>query len=244
MLIKVDLHNHTCFSFDGEMNPRQFLERYASLGFGAVAVTDHNTRYGALAVRELDPPFKVIVGCEVGSKDGEIIGLFLEKDIRPLMSAVDTAKAIHDAGGLVLVPHPFVKIVHSRIREKVLPALLPHIDIVEGLNARGVVPAEDLEGLLWARARGLPVSAGSDAHLARGAGTGYVLMEDFNGPSDFLENLRAGALVNLARESLLSSGLNYLRGLLFGKSRVRRMKRDLDSGVPLRQLWDDRADIR
>ncbi|KAB2855821.1 MAG: PHP domain-containing protein [Bauldia sp.] len=93
MRIKVDLHNHTNFSFDGEMNPRRFVEVYTRLGFGAVAVTDHNTRLGALAVAELDPPFRVIVSCEVKSREGEIIGLFLDRDIPRGLSAIDTAKA-------------------------------------------------------------------------------------------------------------------------------------------------------
>ncbi|MCB1154861.1 PHP domain-containing protein [bacterium] len=237
MLIKVDLHNHTTFSFDGEMNPRRFIERYTELGFGAVAVTDHNTRLGALAIRELDPPFKVIVGCEVSTQYGEIIGLFLEKDIKKKMHPLDAAKAIHDAGGITLLPHPFLGIPTAMKRE-ILPQLLPHIDIVEGLNARGPEPAKDFDSYLWGRYHGLAISGGSDAHSASGAGSGYVLMEDFDGPQDFLEKLRRGTIVTRRREMLYRSAMNLVYGKTYGWLRVQNMIRKHKAGAPLRELWD------
>ena len=239
MLIKADLHNHTTFSFDGELNPLRFVERYVERGFGAVAVTDHNTCLGALAVRDLDPPFKVIIGSEIKTTGGELIGLFLEKDVKRDMSPVDTAKAIHDAGGLTLLPHPFIKAVLTRMSEHLLPELLPHLDIIEGLNARGANPAEDRDALLWGRQAGLAVSAGSDAHSRSAVGSGFVIMEDFEGPEDFLEKLRAATVVNTRREMLLRAAGNLIYGYAWGVTRVKRMIKKHEEGVPVRDLWDD-----
>ncbi|MBZ0274419.1 PHP domain-containing protein [bacterium] len=243
MRIKVDLHNHTNFSFDGEMNPRRFVEVYTRLGFGAVAVTDHNTRLGALAVAELDPPFRVIVSCEVKSREGEIIGLFLDRDIPRGLSAIDTAKAIHDAGGLTLLPHPMIDVVPTRIDPRVLPAVLEHIDIIECVNARNADPAFDRDAALVANAYGKARGAGSDAHAISGAGTGYVLMEPFDGPADFLEKLHRGTIVARKREAMARSLVNFAYGNTLGQIRVGRMIRAHRRGVPLRRLWDRRAPL-
>ncbi|MCZ7582210.1 MAG: PHP domain-containing protein [Deltaproteobacteria bacterium] len=238
MLIKADLHNHTTFSFDGEMSPRRFVKLYARLGFGAVAVTEHNTILGALAVRDLDPPFKVIVGEEIKSKQGEIIGLFLEKNIRKGMSAVDTAKAIHDQGGLTLLPHPFVYLVPSRMDHRVLPELLPHLDIIENINARAPEPTRDRFSALWSRTLGVTASAGSDAHNAGAVGNGYVLMEDFDDPQDFLEKLGRAAIVSERRESMFRTALNFALGHTWGPPRVFGMIRRYKRGAPIRAVWD------
>ena len=52
-----------------------------------MAITDHNTICGALQIREM-AAFQVIIGEEIGTKDGEIIGLFLEEAIPRGLSAL------------------------------------------------------------------------------------------------------------------------------------------------------------
>ena len=71
-----------------------------------IAVTDHNTIRGALLAREL-ADFKVIVGEEVKSSQGDIIGLFLSEEVPKGLSPLETVRRIKGQGGLVLVPHPF-----------------------------------------------------------------------------------------------------------------------------------------
>jgi predicted metal-dependent phosphoesterase TrpH len=75
-----------------------------------IAVTDHDTIEGALRAREYAAKrarFQVIVGEEVSSRDGHIVALFLERRVRPGMSAAATVHAIHDQGGLAIAAHPF-----------------------------------------------------------------------------------------------------------------------------------------
>jgi predicted metal-dependent phosphoesterase TrpH len=107
---RADLHMHTTAS-DGWPTPQELVEhaaRRASLH--VIAVTDHDTIEGALRAREHAAKrarLHVIVGEEVSSRDGHIVALYLERRIRPGMSAAATVHAIHDQGGLAIAVHPF-----------------------------------------------------------------------------------------------------------------------------------------
>ena len=113
--VRVDLHNHTHYSPDSILTPKQFVREARRRRLDVVAVTDHNTIRGALAVREL-ADFPVIIGEEVRSEDGEILGLFLSEEIPKGLSAGDTIARIKDQGGIVGVPHPFDSL-RSGLRE-------------------------------------------------------------------------------------------------------------------------------
>ena len=71
---------HTIFSSDSRVTPESLVRRCVQVGLNCIAVTDHNTIEGALAVRQISP-FVVIVGEEVRSSGGEITGLFLKENI-------------------------------------------------------------------------------------------------------------------------------------------------------------------
>src|SRR5258708_20854529 len=107
---RADLHMHTTAS-DGWPTPHQLVDhaaRRASLS--VIAVTDHDTIEGALRAREhaaRRARLHVIVGEEGSSRDGHIVALFLERPIRPALSAAATVHAIHDQGGLAIAVHPF-----------------------------------------------------------------------------------------------------------------------------------------
>jgi predicted metal-dependent phosphoesterase TrpH len=107
---RADLHMHTTAS-DGWPTPQELVDhaaRRASLS--VIAVTDHDTIEGALRAREHAAKrsrLHVIVGEEVSSRDGHIVALYLERRIRPGISAAATIDAIHDQGGLAIAVHPF-----------------------------------------------------------------------------------------------------------------------------------------
>jgi predicted metal-dependent phosphoesterase TrpH len=100
---------HTNFS-DGWPAPFELVEHVRRIGLDVIAVTDHDTIEGALRASEhaaARTKLQVIVGEEVSSRDGHIVGLFLERRVRPGMSAAATVHAIHDQGGLAVAVHPF-----------------------------------------------------------------------------------------------------------------------------------------
>jgi len=102
---------HTTFS-DGWPSPGAVVEHAAALGdLDVIAVTDHDTIEGALRAADLAAGRPgcphVVIGEEVSSRHGHILGLFLERRVRPGMSAAATIHAIHEQGGLAVAAHPF-----------------------------------------------------------------------------------------------------------------------------------------
>ena len=99
---------HTTFS-DGWPEPADLVDQARATGLDVIAVTDHDTIEGALRAcdRAAGRRLQVIVGEEVSSRDGHIVGLFLERRVLPGMSAAATVQAIHDQGGLAIAVHPF-----------------------------------------------------------------------------------------------------------------------------------------
>src|SRR5215510_9764741 len=107
---RADLHMHTSFS-DGWPSPGALVDHAAACDLDLIAVTDHDCIEGALraadlAARRGDAP-AIIIGEEVSSQQGHILGLFLEKRVPPGMSAAATVDAIHDQGGIAVAAHPF-----------------------------------------------------------------------------------------------------------------------------------------
>ncbi len=194
LLIRVDLHTHTEYSSDSELALERAVAGWQRAGIDCVAVTDHNTIAGALALREW-APLRVIVGSEVRTCEGEIIGLFLEEEIARGLSPEETIRQIRDQGGLVMIPHPFDRFRQSRLSEAALMRILPQVDIIEVFNARTAFARDNRRGEMLAAEHDLIPVAGSDSHTAHELGRSYVDMPDFDSPRTFLESLRAGRLV-------------------------------------------------
>jgi len=106
---RADLHMHTSFS-DGWPSPRELVDYASAAGLNVIAVTDHDTIEGALRAADhaaRRSKLQVVIGEEVSSRNGHIVGLFVERRIRPGMSAAATVHAIHDQGGIAVAVHPF-----------------------------------------------------------------------------------------------------------------------------------------
>src|ERR1035437_4893600 len=108
---RADLHIHTRCS-DGTASVREALE-YASLHtrLDVIAITDHDTIESAHEAAALAPLYRVevVVGEEITSREGHILGLFLTSRVSPRLSAVETVEAIHAQGGLAVAAHPFLR---------------------------------------------------------------------------------------------------------------------------------------
>jgi predicted metal-dependent phosphoesterase TrpH len=168
----VDLHNHTYHSYDAHNRLADYERAHALGRVDVVAITDHNTIAGALELRAA-ASFPVIVGQEIDTADGELIGLFLEELVPAGLPAVETARRIRAQGGLVYLQHPFYRIVRGRMRAGAREELrgLRLIDIVEAANGGPLAAADNARALAWARACGLPHAASSDAREPAAIGT-------------------------------------------------------------------------
>jgi hypothetical protein len=193
--LKVDMHTHSEYSPDSRTPLRVQAAAIKAAGLHVVCATDHNTIEGALRLRELADGFRVIVGEEVSSRDGEIIGLFLERPIPRDLSAEETIARIHDQGGLVSVPHPFSRNRRFHLRRSVLDRVYKDIDCIEVFNAREAFTQDNLRAAAFAKEKEIPGAVGSDAHRAAEIGRAWVEMEDFAAREDFIAALREGSVV-------------------------------------------------
>jgi predicted metal-dependent phosphoesterase TrpH len=193
-LIRVDMHTHTESSPDCETPIEEQALAIQAIGLDVVCATDHNTIEGALHLREIANGFRVIVGEEISSRDGEIIGLFLTDVVARDLSGQGTIAQIREQGGLVVVPHPFSHNRPDHIRSYALDRLWPQIDAIEIFNAREAFAADNQKAANYARDRRLPGTAGSDAHRAADVGRAFVEMPDFSDSTEFLASLREGVV--------------------------------------------------
>jgi len=218
--IHADLHLHTNWSHDCQIQGDELLDHAEAIGLGAVAVTDHNVFGGALEAVEAARGRDLIVipGEEVKTDgQGEVIGLFLSEEIPRGLSFGDTIAAIHDQGGIAYLPHPFDRL-HAIPDPATLHRHLEEIDVLEVYNARLLFEAYNDEALRFARKYGLTMGAGSDAHVLQGVGTGGLRMRAFAGPEEFLESMRTAQVLRRPRSLLY---LQSLKWAAQAKERVR-----------------------
>ncbi len=177
----VDLHSHSAASFDSLSDPGSMVEKAARLGLTHLAITDHERIDGALRARDLAAGrIQVIVGEEIRTTDGDLLGLFLDRPVPPGMSAVDTAGAIHAQEGLVGLPHPFDGFRSSGgstagAAEQKLEQLAAIVDYVEIHNARAYRDANPLAAAFAAR-HGVAGVASSDAHSVMEIGIASTML--------------------------------------------------------------------
>ena len=186
------MHTHCEYSPDSRTPVAVQAVAIKAAGLDVVCATDHNTIEGALRLRELAEGFRVIVGEEISSRDGEIIGLFLERAIPRDLSAEETIARIHEQGGLVSVPHPYSHNRIYRIRREALERVWPTIDAIEVFNAREAIANDNRRALAFSVLHGIPAAVGSDAHRPWEIGRAYVEIPDFTGRDDFIASLKNG----------------------------------------------------
>ncbi|MDO8490700.1 MAG: PHP domain-containing protein [Dehalococcoidia bacterium] len=192
-MLKADLHLHTTSSRDSAVTPELLIARCKETGINCVAVTDHNAIEGALALKKT-APFTIIVGEEIRTTHGEIIGYFLSERIPRGLSPEETISRIKGQGGLVCVPHPTDRFRPSALDPKSLQAVLPQVDIIEVFNARTPLSRDQKKARLLAQNNGLLASAGSDSHTPGEIGNAYVEMPEFTTPEEFKSALAQGTV--------------------------------------------------
>lgn len=211
-MFKVDLHTHSTVSPDGGISPSQYQAILESNTLDALAITDHNTIDMAV---ELKKQFgeRIIIGEEIMTTHGEIIGLFLSESVPAGLTPTETVKRIKDQNGLVYIPHPF-ETVRKGLSVRTLEEIADYVDIIEVCNGRAFVQNRSSQGLVWARLNQKDGAASSDAHGYKGLGKTY---------SDLPEMPTRENLLAILGKSILRTGRPSIQSLLYPKyHRVRK----------------------
>ncbi len=173
-MIKVDLHTHSIASPDGGIKPEEYADIFERGLLDYVAITDHDTIETAESLHK-SLGSHIIVGEEITTSQGELIGLFLKEVIKPGMTALATARAITAQGGLVYVPHPF-ETMRKGIQRNDLEEIAGEVDIIEIHNARALLQNRGPAAHTWARLFNKAAAASSDAHGRKGLGTSFSMI--------------------------------------------------------------------
>ncbi|MEX1045295.1 MAG: PHP domain-containing protein [Chthoniobacterales bacterium] len=201
MPLRIDFHVHSFFSMDGISSPEDLIASARAAGLNGFAVTDHNTCEAVdyMIEKGLMRPdgqpvdgFLVIPGMEVTTSDGHL--LCLGSKLPPTLRgrpAAEVCAAAHAAGCLCVAPHPY-DLFRAGIRESVLDTL--PLDGLEVFNAATTLKRHNRKAYDYASRRGLPMTAGSDAHHAGAVGVACTILEteDFTVPG-VLAALRQGS---------------------------------------------------
>ena len=196
--MRIDLHCHSLASHDCLTPLEAFPDRCRARGVKVQAITDHDQIWGAQKLKKMveeeGSDLTVIVGEEVTTSEGEIIGLFLQEHIKPGGSPEETVAQIKAQGGLVLLPHGFDPLKRARLQPGAHRRIADDVDIVEVFNARISRPRYNQAARTWASERGLPMSGGSDAHTVKDLGSAWseTPVRPVTSPADLLAALHAG----------------------------------------------------
>lgn len=209
--ILADLHMHTSFSSDCRTSPAELLAACEESGLKAIAITDHNCISGALEVARLAPKsMHVIVGEEIKTTAGEIIGLYLQEEIPKGLGLEETVQRIKDQDGLVYVPHPFDPL-HKTPSYESLARNAADINIIEVYNPRITFTSFNERAQRLARKYDIPGAAGSDCHVAQGVGTAMISLRRFSGPRELLLSLREADIIRSRVSPIYLHSLKLLK---------------------------------
>lgn len=192
------------YSGDATTTLDQLAARIRQVGLDAVCITDHHTLEGALDASRRDLGARIIIGEEVRTPAGEIIGLFLTERVPYVLPLLEAAARIRAQGGIVYAPHPCDRL-RTGVGEAGLEILAEAglLDVVEVLNSKVRHDEDNATAAATARRLGAPGGAGSDAHDPEGLGAAYVEIPDFTGPRDFVERLHEARIVGGFRQHAL-----------------------------------------
>lgn len=181
--IKAEFHIHTTYSKDSILN-KYFLFLICKLKkISCIAITDHNEVAGALKYKDFfeKHSIKVIVGEEIFTEDGEIIGLYLTEKILPNLSVEETIQEIRKQNGLVYIPHPYdEKRYKTVLKLEKLEKIVEQVDFIECHNGRNVKESYSERQNELAEKYNLRKIIGSDAHTFYEVGRNYCLVNSIN----------------------------------------------------------------
>lgn len=190
----VDLHSHTLWSKDCLTQFETIIRLCRQRGIDRIAITDHNTAQGALAMQRIAPEL-VIAGEEIMTTQGEILAYFVQESVPAGLTPLEAIRRLRDQGAVISVSHPFDRLRKGAWHEHELLEFLDQIDAVEVFNARCLFAEDNARALAFAQAHNLPGTAGSDAHSRPEYGQAALRLEPFHDAESFRAALRSAEVI-------------------------------------------------
>lgn len=212
-MYKIDLHTHSVTSHDGGIAADQYRKAIESGLLDFIAITDHNSTDTALQLKD-ELGDRIIVGEEIMTTAGEIIGLYLEKTVPPNLTPLETIQAIRSQNGIVYIPHPF-ETVRKGLHPQTLEEIVDMVDVIEVCNGRAFVQNRSQQTVVWAKINKKISVASSDAHGYHGLGRTYTTVQDIPSRDNILTLLSNGTPI---------TGRPTIRSLLYPKYNKIRKK--------------------
>jgi hypothetical protein len=191
--LKIDLHVHTCYSYDAVTTLEEVITYSKKKRLDGVAITDHDTLVGALKLAQKSK-LLVIPGIEIKALGGHVLALNVTKLVPSKLDLSETVQRIHEAGGLAVAAHP------AFVYKSTLGKQLTSYDAVEVINS-GTVPfsfSTYLSRKLAIRLN-LPQTAGSDSHYALEIGYAYTVVEADPDVDEIVQAIKRGATLPLGK---------------------------------------------
>lgn len=193
-MLSVDLHTHSAASYDGRDPVDDLLAQAADAGLDGIAVTDHDEIAASLEAAERAKSHGLIgiPGLEVTSAAGHVLALGVDELIPEGMPFEETIEAIHDQGGLAVVPHPYQEL-RSGVLANISPDQLTIADAIEVYNSRLLTGRANRQAAAFSRRENLPTTAGSDAHISEMVGRAVTKVDPkTRSVDDVLNEIRQG----------------------------------------------------
>jgi len=184
---RADVHVHTKYSGltrieflkvpDSVSEPADIVGVAERKGLDVLCITDHNSLRGALKAREVRSEVEVVMGEEILTPGGEILGLFLQEPVRPGLPPEETIDRIHAQGGVAVAPHPFSS------RCKCLGNAVSQLDLdgIEVLNSMHIDGYSNAYAQQAFSSSDMAKLGGSDAHHHAMVGNAYTTFEGTTG---------------------------------------------------------------
>lgn len=213
---KIVFHIHTKYSSDSNSEPSEIVDKLAGLGINTAIITDHNTIKGAIeadeyAIKNYGDKFKVIIGEEVSTDAGDIIGFPLSEEIaRGNYQAV--INEIKKQKAFVCLPHPYKSHDLFLIHQE---EFIEQFDFIEIFNSRLNKKLNDFAVKLNDKYRKIPI-IGNDAHTIKDLRNCFLLYDEKMNIKESLtgqtpiRNFRKSQIINAKNNKSIKNFFKYL----------------------------------
>lgn len=193
LTLKIDLHVHTCYSYDAIITLEEVVAYSKKRGLDGIAITDHDTLCGALKLTR-ESELIIIPGVEITTRQGHVLALNITTPISPRLGLSETIQRIHDAGGIAVAAHPTAVGKEGLGLGRVTQTL--DLDAIEVINSAAFpyFLSTYLSRRLAAELS-LPQTAGSDSHIPETIGMAYTVIDADPEVDEIIHAIKRGATI-------------------------------------------------